>query len=163
MSDKSDTSIRIAGPQDVEVIHRMIVALARDTGAEDKANSTPADFLQFGFGDEALFEALIAEKDGQPVGLCLYFYSFSTWLGEPGIYVQDLYVSENERGSGLGRRLLRETARRGQQRHASHLRLSVEHQNVAASQFYESVGMHHRDEEDTFHIGGREFLDLVGG
>ena len=56
MSDHPDISIRIAEPQDVEVIHRMIVALARDTGAEDKANSTPADFLQFGFGDEALFE-----------------------------------------------------------------------------------------------------------
>ena len=77
--------------------------------------------------------------------------------------MQDLYVSQGERGSGLGRRLLRETARRGKQRHASHLRLSVDHQNISASQFYERVGMHHRDEENTFHIGGSEFLDLVAG
>ena len=163
MSDKPDISIRIAGPQDVDIIHQMIVALARATNGEDKASSTPSDFLRFGFGDEALFEALIAEKNGQPVGLCLYFYSFSTWLGEPGIYVQDLYVREDERGSGLGRRLLRETAGRGRQRHASHLRLCVDHQNVSARQFYERIGMHHRDEENTFHIGGWEFFDLAAG
>jgi len=163
MNDPSDIAIRIAGPQDVDAVHRMIVALARDTGVESKVSSTPADFLRFGFGDEALFAILIAEKGGQPVGVCVYFLSFSTWLGEPGIYVQDLYVIPGERAAGLGRRLLQETARRGRRRHASHLRLTVDRQNITASQFYERIGMHHRDEEDTFHIGGRDFLGLVAG
>ncbi len=163
MSDSSEVSIRIAGPQDAEAIHQMVVALARDTGAESKVDSTPANILRFGFGRDALFEVLIAEKERRPVGLCLYFFSFSSWLGEPGIYVQDLYVSPNERRSGLGWRLLRETARHGRRRDASHLRLSVDHQNIEASRFYERIGMHHRSEEDTFHIGGTEFLDLAAG
>ena len=156
-----DISVRRAGPEDAETVHQMIMALARDTDAETKASSTPADFLKFGFGDEALFEALIAERNGEPVGLCLYFYSFSTWLGEPGIYVQDLYVADAERGSGLGRRLLHETAKRGRQRQASHLRLTVDRPNNSARQFYEHIGMHNRDDELTYHIGGREFVALT--
>jgi len=162
MLNDTSVSLREAGPQDAEVVHRMIVALARDTNAESRAVSRPSDFLRFGFGDNALFEALIAEKDDRAVGLCLYFFTFSTWLGEPGIYVQDLYVSEELRGTGLGRQLLQATARRGRKRHASHLRLSVDHDNTAASEFYQHIGMHHRVEEDTFHIGGREFLKWIG-
>ena len=161
MTDKIDISIRMAGPKDAEAIHQMIMALARDTDAESKASSSPADFLKFGFGDDALFEALIAERNSEPVGLYLYFYSFSTWLGEPGIYIQDLYVADAERGSGLGRRLMHETAKRGRQRQASHLRLTVDRPNNSARQFYEHIGMHHRDDELTFHIGGREFIALT--
>ncbi len=163
MAERTKISLRMAGPQDVNVIHQMIVALARATNAEMRAVSNPSDFLKFGFGERNFFEALIAEKSDQAVGLCLYFFTFSTWLGEPGIYVQDLYVSEELRGTGLGRRLLQATAKRGQKRHASHLRLAVDHDNTAASRFYEHIGMHHRDEEDTFHIGGKEFLDLAVG
>lgn len=157
----TQATIRIAGPQDADAIHEMIIALARDTDAVSKATSTPSDFLKFGFGDDTFFEALLAEKDGDPVGLCLYFYSFSTWLGEPGVYVQDLYVAEAERGTGLGRRLLHETAKRGRQRQASHLRLTVVRPNTAASDFYEHIGMHHRDDELTYHIGGSKFVALT--
>ncbi len=161
MSETVNIAIRLAGPQDVAAIHQMILALARDTAAESKVTSTPSDFLRSGFGAEPLFEALIAEKDGTPIGLCLYFYSFSTWLGEAGVYVQDLYVAESERGAGLGRRLLQETAKRGRNHDVSHLRLTVERDNTTARQFYESVRMHHRDDELTFHIGGKEFMHLM--
>ena len=161
MNDSLHISIRMAGPKDAKAIHQMIMALARDTDSVSKVTSSPSDFLQFGFGAESIFEALIAEKGGNPVGLCLYFYSFSTWLGEPGVYVQDLYVADVERGSGLGRRLLSETAKRGRQRNATHLRLLVDRQNNSARLFYEHMGMRLREYELTFHLGGREFIDLT--
>jgi len=162
MTEESIISIRLAGPQDADIIHEMIMTLARVTNDESKAVSTPNDFLKFGFGAKPLFDALIAEKDGHAVGLCLYFFSFSTWLGEPGVYVQDLYVADAQRGSGLGLRLLQETARRAHKRSATHLRLTVDHENTAARQFYEHVGMRHREDEFTFHIGKKEFLAMAG-
>ena len=162
MTEEHSISIRLAEAQDVDVIHEMIVALARVTNDESRAVSAPHDFLKFGFGTEPLFDALIAEKDGSPVGLCLYFLSFSTWLGEPGVYVQDLYVADAQRGSGLGLRLLQETANRAHKRSATHLRLTVDHENTAARQFYDHVGMRHREGELTFHIGKQEFLAMAG-
>ena len=162
MKDDSSTSIRLAEPQDADVIHAMIMALARATDDQDMVVSTSNEFLNCGFGTRPLFDALIAEKDGDPVGLCVYFFSFSTWLGEPGVYVQDLYVKELERGTGLGLRLLQETARRARKRDATHLRLTVDRDNIAARKFYECVGMHHREDEFTFHIGKNGFLAMAG-
>lgn len=161
MADRTDISIRLAGPDDVDVICNMIHGLAAVTDDQDRVQSTPDDFRKYGFEGDRLFETLIAEKIGQPIGLSLYFYSFSTWLGEPGIYVQDLYVVDEERGTGLGQRLLEETARRGHARNATHLRLSVERDNTGAQQFYKHLAMHHRDDELTYHIGGTKFLAMA--
>jgi GNAT superfamily N-acetyltransferase len=162
MTQEPTIPIRLAEPQDIDAIHEMIVALAGVTNDESKAVCTPDDFLKFGFGAEPFFEALIAERDGCPVGLCLYFFSFSTWLGEPGVYVQDLYVADATRGSGLGLRLLQETAKRAHKRSATHLRLTVDHENIAARKFYDHIGMRHREDELTFHIGKEEFLAMAG-
>lgn len=157
-----NVSIRMANRGDVDAIHDMILALARATDEEEKVSSDPLDFLRHGFGAEPLFEAMIAERAGEPVGLCLFFYTFSTWLGEPGVFVQDLYVADDERGRGLGRRLMAAVAGYGLERKATHLRLSVYSWNSAAKDFYDRVGMEHRDKEDTYHIGGDAFLDLAG-
>ena len=161
MENTPDILIREAGPQDADAIYELILALAKVTGDEGRVRSSPGDFLKFGFGENSLFNTLIAQKGHKPVGLCLYFFSFSTWLGEPGIYVQDLYVAEEERGTGLGRRLLCETVKRGHQRRATHLRLTVDQDNSVARHFYAHVGMHHRDDELTYHVGGEEFLAMT--
>lgn len=139
----------------------MIVALGDATEEQAEIRSTPDDFQRYGFDKKRLFETFLAERDATPVGLCLFFYSFSTWLGEPGIYVQDLYVADTERGNGLGRRLLAMTAAYGRKRDASHLRLSVNASNHSAKQFYKHLGMDHRHQEDTFHLGGDPFLALA--
>ena len=140
----------------------MIVALGRATGEEHKIDSDPLDFLRHGFGADPLFEAMIAERDSETVGLCLFFYTFSTWLGEPGIYVQDIIVSESERGTGLGKKLLAETARYGRDRDATHLRLTVDVENDNARCFYERIGMEHHHRENTYHIGREAFRKLAG-
>ncbi len=156
-------SLRLANRRDADAIHEMILALARETVDADKVTSGPSDILRHGFGTEPLFEAMIAERGGRPVGLCLFFYTFSTWLGEPGVFVQDLYVAVDERGRGLGRRLLASVARYGRERRATHLRLTVESRNRAAKDFYLRIGMEHRDNEDTYHVGGEAFLNLSAG
>jgi ribosomal protein S18 acetylase RimI-like enzyme len=163
MEDAQGISVREAGPQDADAIYELILALAKVTGDEGRVMSSPGDFLKFGFGENSLFDILIAEKGHKAVGLCLYFFSFSTWLGEPGVYVQDLYVAEEERGTGLGRRLLCETVKRGHDRQATHLRLTVDQDNNVARHFYAHVGMHHRDDEKTYHVGGEEFLAMTEG
>ena len=140
----------------------MILALAETTGEAHKIASRPGDFSLHGFDEGALFDALIAERNGEAVGLCLFFLTFSSWLGEPGLFVQDLYVGRSERGKGLGHRLLREAARWGRQRDATHLRLNVDRANATAKRFYENLDMEFRDTEDTYHIGGPAFADLAG-
>jgi ribosomal protein S18 acetylase RimI-like enzyme len=139
----------------------MILGLARTTGEEHRVTSVPLDFLRDGFGPQPLFEAIIAERGETPVGLCLYFFTFSTWLGEPGVYVQDIYVSQSVRGQGLGRRLIAAAAAKGMHRRATHLRLTVASTNLDAKHFYARIGMEHREQEDTYHLGGAAFTRLA--
>ena len=142
-------------------MHAMVVALGKATGAEHKVKSTPLDLLRHGFGPEPAFEAYIAVRNGVAVGLCLYGLVFSTWRGEPGVYVIDLFVDESVRGLGLGPRLLRVAAQAGMARGATHLRLSVDRQNEGAKRFYERIGMTWRKDEHIYQIGGDDFAALA--
>ncbi len=156
-----DLTFRLAKPDDAPAIQAMIRALAETTGALDRVSSDADDVRQHGFGRDPLFECLLAERGDVAVGLCLYFYTYSSWLGEPGVYVQDLYVTESERGGGVGRQLLATVASTARARNATHLRLSVEADNRSAAAFYESIGMEHRDQELTYHLGGSAFTALT--
>ncbi|MDH4108879.1 MAG: GNAT family N-acetyltransferase [Gammaproteobacteria bacterium] len=162
MADARNIIIRPANRADVDAMHAMVVALGTATGAEHKVKSTPLDLLRHGFGAEPAFEALIADRDGEAVGLCIYGYVFSTWRGDPGVYVIDLFVDDSARGAGLGERLLREAARAGIKRNASHLRLSVDRQNEGAQRFYERIGMVYRKDEHIYQISGDDFAALAG-
>ncbi len=123
--------------------------------------STAADFLTHGFGTDPHFHALLAESNGRTIGLCLYFYEFSTWLGTPGIYIQDLVVRREARNSGLGRQLVAETVRLAQREGATHLRLSVDVHNEGAIRFYRNLGMTSSNDERIFHAHGTAFQNLA--
>lgn len=150
-------AIRLAEAQDAEAIHAALMAMARATGAEHKIVSTPDNIRADGFGDNRAFEVLIAEIDDAFAGLCLTFPSYSTWRGEPGLYVQDLYVDEAFRGQGLGEKLLQAAARRGKTRGAGYLRLSVGIMNSGARAFYERLGIVHSSDEQIHMIKGEAF------
>ncbi|PLX37684.1 MAG: GNAT family N-acetyltransferase [Hyphomicrobiales bacterium] len=158
-----DAIIRLAEADDAEAIHAMLEALAGYIGAETKMVASAADLRRFGFGEHPAFEALIAESDGEALGLCLWFPTFSTWRGRPGVYVQDLYVSDHARGMGLGRRLLAAAAERGRQIGATHLRLAVDHDNSDAKAAYRRIGLVHIEEDHIFQISDGPFDDLAGG
>ncbi|MBN7775810.1 MULTISPECIES: GNAT family N-acetyltransferase [Nitratireductor] len=134
-------SIRPATADDAQTIHRAIMDLAAYLGEQDRAVSQVEDFRRFGFGPDAAFSCLIAETDGAFAGLSLFFPVFSTWLGKPGVYVQDLYVSPAARGRGVGEALLAATAAWSQARGGAYLRLSVDAENRNAKAFYARLGI----------------------
>jgi ribosomal protein S18 acetylase RimI-like enzyme len=153
--------IRLATEADVGKLHAMIIELAKATGLREKVTSKPEDFHRYGSRGQPAFQALIAEQGGEPVGMSLFFYSFSSWRGELGVYVQDLYVSGKVRGTGLGRRLIGETARLAKKRGATYLRLSVGKANTAAQAFYRSVGLALSDDECIYQALGPAFEQLM--
>lgn len=154
-----EVSIRPATERDASLLHGLILRLAAATPAGKDVSSVPEDLARHA----ARFEALIAERGGEPVGFCLWFASFSSWRGEPGVYVQDLYVAEDARGTGLGRRLLAETARRARQQGARYLRLSVASHNATARGFYRSTGLAHAEDERIYQAVGETFDRLADG
>lgn len=150
-------TIRLAEAGDADMIHAGLLAMARAMGDEDKITSTASDIRRHGFGDTPAFEVLIAELDGTFAGLCLTFPSFSTWRGQPGLFVQDLYVDEAFRGRHIGEALLRAAARRGKAKGAGYLRLSVDIENRRAEAFYERLGITHSRNEHIHMIKGDAF------
>lgn len=158
-----DIRIRLATADDAASIHGMIVELARATGLRQEVTSRPEHFLRHGAGERPAFEAYVAERNCKALGLCLFFYSFSSWRGELGVYVQDLYVSDEARGAGLGRRLIAQTVRRATERGATYLRLSVARENAAAQQFYSRIGMSESGEECIYQATGTVFQRLAAG
>jgi len=156
------TNIRVATPDDVPAIGRMIRALAEFEREPDAVKATPEQLHDALFGPEAVASALIALDDaGEPAGFALWYRSFSTWEGVPGIYLEDLYVSESQRGSGLGRALLSALARIVVHRGWSRLEWSVLRWNSEAIAFYDSLGGRPLDDWLTYRITGPA-LDSLG-
>ncbi len=160
MGTCTDIQIRAARPGDAATIHALTTALASDIDSVQQVTSAPGDFEKYGFGDKQRFSALLAECKQRAVGLCIFFPTFSSWRGEPGIYVQDLYVSGDARGANIGQRLLAEAVRRSSEDGATHIRLCVDHTNTAAQGFYEAIGMRWRDDERVFEASGVDFVAL---
>ena len=136
-------TIRAATPADAETVHAAILALGRHLGTADHIESKPADLAAHGLAQGGAFEGLIAEADSSFAGMCLYLPVFSTWLGRPGVYVQDLWVEPGIRGLKVGERLMRRAAAIARERGATHLRLAVDTHNTGAQGFYERIGVTH--------------------
>ncbi len=161
---ESGIKLRVATIDDAETIHGMILAMATEMGSAAKVSSCADDFRRFGFTDSPSFHALIAERDGAAIGMCVYFFSFSTWRGTRGVYLQDIYIAKAERGGGLARRMIAETARQAGAQGAKYLRLSVDAQNTAARRFYEKIGLALSERERIYMAkdGAFEALKLPG-
>ena len=161
MATEPRVALREATADDAATIATLVRWLARATGEEHKVLSAPDDFARHGFGSAPAFRALLAERDGEAIGLALWFYNFSSWRGELGAYLQDIYVDEAARGTGLGRRLLAATAQRAQADGATHLRLSVAADNEGARAFYEHLGFTYRDDECIYQVADAGFDALA--
>jgi GNAT superfamily N-acetyltransferase len=140
------SQIRDAVPDDVPAILGLIRELAEYERAANSVVATEADLAQWLFGPDRMVSALIAEVDGDVVGFALWFLNFSTWLGRPGIYLEDLYVRPGKRGSGLGRALLLELVAIARQRGYGRVEWSVLDWNAPAIGFYRSLGATPNDE-----------------
>src|SRR5256885_2580750 len=142
----NEVTIAVATRNDVPVIWQMLRALGAALNRADGVQSTPEDIARYGFGTSPDFEALIARAANAPIGLAIYFFEFSTWRGARGVYLQDLYVAEEIRGSGVGRRLLSAVAERARLRDARYMRLSIHAENIAGLRFYERLDFESQDE-----------------
>ena len=142
---RSGITIRFATAADAGLLLRFIRELARFERAPDAVVATEADLVRHGFGPQPQFEAILAFLDGEPAGAALFHTRFSTWLGRPGLYLEDLYVSEAARRHGVGRRLLARLAAIAVERGWGRIDFHVLDWNPAR-RFYERLGMGHHAE-----------------
>ncbi|MES0097010.1 GNAT family N-acetyltransferase [Mesorhizobium sp. M0019] len=153
-----EINIRPGTVEDVETIHAALLRLGAHVGAHQEITSTAQDLRTYGFGEKPAFSTLIAEVGGEFAGLCLYFPIFSTWMGRPGVYVQDLYVEDRFRGRRIGERLLRRVAAQCRKVGGVYLRLSVNTDNKTAKAFYERLGIGWSSYEQVQKIVGDAFF-----
>jgi len=143
---------------DVETIHAALLRLSTHIGAHQEVKSTADDLRRYGFGEKPAFATLIAEVGGEFAGLCLHFPIFSTWMGRPGVYIQDLYVEDRFRGRRIGEKLLRRVAKECRAAGGVYLRLSVDTDNETAKVFYDRLGIGWANYEQVQKIVGDAFF-----
>ena len=160
MSATERTAIRAATAADAVAVHTLITKLAKSIPSPQQLRSSSDDLARAMSGTHPAIHALIAERKQQAMGVLVYFMTFSTWYGTPGVYVQDIYVRKSARGEALGRRLLAAVSKLGADQGADHLRLSVERDNAAAQAFYERLGLTRADHERIYMIEGDAFNKL---
>jgi GNAT superfamily N-acetyltransferase len=141
----SAVSVRFAAAADAGLLLRLIRDLAAYERAPEAVVATEADLRRFGFGRERHFEALIAFLDGEPAGMAVFHPRFSTWLGRPAMYLEDIYVAEAARGQGVGRRLMARLAAVAIERGWGRIDFQVLDWNPARD-FYRRLGIAHLGE-----------------
>jgi GNAT superfamily N-acetyltransferase len=155
-------TIRTARPADLELIAQLIHELAEFERLSDAVVFDEATLGHHLFGDRPCAEVLIAEDaDSTALGFALYFHTFSTFLGRPGLYLEDLYVREAARGQGVGRALLQRLARLAVERECGRLEWAVLDWNAGAIAFYRSLGAAPNDEWTTFRLRGEALTSLA--
>jgi len=145
-------SVRPITPDDVAAVVGLVRELAEYEKARHEARMTEDQLSAALFGDSRALFGHVAVADGQVVGMALWFLNFSTWRGTHGVYLEDLYVQPQHRGSGLGRELLRTLADVCVQRGYDRLEWSVLDWNTPSIDFYRAAGAVPMDEWTVFRL-----------
>ncbi|WP_433527982.1 N-acetyltransferase family protein [Micromonospora sp. CA-263727] len=153
--------IRPAEPGDVEVLHRFIVELTEAEEFPGEVTAEPADVAQALFGARPVAEAAVATIDGEPVGFALYYSTYSSVVGRPGIHLDDLYVRPEHRGDGVGRALLTHLAELAVRRGCGRLEWWVLRTNDPALRFYRRLHARTLDELDVLRLDGERLHALA--
>jgi GNAT superfamily N-acetyltransferase len=146
--------IRPAQRDDCPVILRFIRELADYEKALNEAVASQSDLESIFFGSDPKAFALICEVDGAPAGFAVYFFNFSTWLGKYGLFLEDLYVSPDYRGSGAGKALLKYLAAMAVEQGCGRFEWNVLDWNAPAIEFYESFGAEPQNEWVGYRLTG---------
>lgn len=155
-------SIRPATAEDLPLIASLIRALADYEKLSHEVRFDEAVLGQKLFGPRPYAEVVIGELDGTPQGFALFFHNFSTFEGKPGIYLEDLFVRPEARGSGLGKALLSHLAALVIERDCARLEWSVLDWNAPAIGFYKSLGAKFMDEWTVMRVDGQALVQLCG-
>jgi GNAT superfamily N-acetyltransferase len=145
--------IRHATADDAATIVRMVRELAVYEKLADQVRITETDVRRDGFGEHARFECLLAEVDGEAVAFALFFHNYSTFEGRPGIYLEDIHVTEAARGLGIGRQLMTRLAALALERDCRRLDLWALQWNPARD-FYERLGFRQLDDWLPYRVDG---------
>jgi GNAT superfamily N-acetyltransferase len=146
--------IRAGEREDVPLIAELIRGLARYEKLEHEVVMTEEKLTDSLFGERRYAETIIAEDDGEPVGFALFFHNYSTFLAQPGIYLEDLFVRPEKRGGGIGRALLERLAQLAVERGCGRLEWAVLDWNVDAIRFYERLGAKPNAEWTVYRLTG---------
>lgn len=133
-------AIRPALASDAEALLRLVRALAEYEKLAQMAVGTPAMLRSALFGPHPAAEALVAERSGRVVGFAIFFTTFSTFLCQPGLYLEDLFVEPEHRGAGIGKSLLERLAGLAVERGCGRLEWRVLDWNAPSIRFYQSLG-----------------------
>jgi GNAT superfamily N-acetyltransferase len=156
-----DFQIRPARVEDVPVILQLIHDLATYERAPDEVTATEDELVDVLFGERPAAEVLLVFEGQLPVGFAVYFYNFSTWLGRPGLYLEDLFVKPDKRGKGYGRALLVELAKIARDRECGRMEWAVLNWNEPAIKFYRTLGAKPMDEWTVFRLTRDEIARLA--
>lgn len=157
--------IRPARPDDLPDILRLVHALAVYEREPDAVEATEDDFARVLFPDHGHPSTFchVAEADGRVVGMALWYLNFSTWTGQQGIWLEDLFVDPEHRGSGLGKRLLTTLAQVCIERGYRRLEWWVLNWNEPSIAFYDSLGAVPQDEWTVYRVDGDTLTTLGAG
>jgi GNAT superfamily N-acetyltransferase len=146
--------IRQATEADVPVILLFIRALAEYEKLSHKVVATEESLRRTLFGNPRFAEVILGYEDGEPAGFALFFHNYSTFLGRPGIYLEDLFVDPHRRGRGYGKALLAHLARLARDRDCGRVEWAVLDWNAPSIQFYKSLGAVPLDDWIIFRLTG---------
>ncbi|HEY1890721.1 MAG TPA: GNAT family N-acetyltransferase [Steroidobacteraceae bacterium] len=159
----SDTiTIRPATRDDVPLVLQFIRDLATYERLEHQVSASEAQLREALFGERRYAEVVFACSGAEPVGFALFFHNFSTFKGQPGIYLEDLFVRPEARGRGVGKRLLSYLARTAVERRCARLEWAVLTWNEPSIGFYRSLGALPMDEWKVFRLTGEALASLAG-
>lgn len=156
-------TIREAIPADAALILHFVRELAIYEKAEHEVLATEKSIATTIFGENTGVDALICELSGDAIGFAVYFYNYSTWLGKPGLFLEDLYVSPEHRGLGAGKALLQHLAQIAVAQKCGRFEWNVLDWNEPSIKFYESLGARPLSEWIGYRLTGDALLNLARG
>ncbi|MCH1924837.1 GNAT family N-acetyltransferase [Shewanella sp. C32] len=150
----SNLVIRAAQIEDAATILKFIIELASYEKAAHEVTTNIAAIERSLFSPEATAYALLCEVDGQAIGFAVYFFNYSTWLGKNGLYLEDLYIAPEHRGSGAGKAILKYLAKLAVANNCGRVEWAVLNWNQPAIDFYQAIGAKPQDEWTTYRLTG---------
>lgn len=158
---KNHFKIQFATEKDIPLILAFIRELAEFEELLHEVKATEETLKNTLFGNKSYAEVIIGYLNDKPISFALFFHNFSTFLGKPGIYLEDLYVKPEARGKGIGRKMLVRLAQLAKERNCGRLEWWVLDWNEKAINFYKSLGAKPMDEWTVFRVTGNELDNLA--
>lgn len=155
--------IRRATAADTALVLRLITELARYERLEHEVVADEQAIATTLFGERPAAEVLILRVEDEPAGFALYYPNYSTFLGRPGLYVEDIFIRQKHRGRGYGKALMSELARRAIDRGCSRLEWSVLNWNESAIGFFRGLSALPMDQWTTYRLKGESLENLARG